>query len=146
MIQIYLDGRSTKSGSAFAVVLKHKDTTWKATVSNGLNTLNNTLLCAVEYGILSISNRYKSTEVQINTRSKYVADLFELDESGYYKIVPKNNLEVVTKIRKLIDGRNIKFNLDTSEFIDQCNDLASKMMKSNESVQIMKSNESAIES
>lgn len=133
MITAYLDSKLKDKFTAFAVILKYENIVWKRSVPNGMTTLNSTLLNAVKYVVLSIASSYKSEKLVINTRNKYICDLFSKD-GDVYRTTPSSNIELVTNIRELINGMNIEFALSSAPEVDECNNLALQLLTDNSEV------------
>lgn len=101
MITATINGFSAASNehSAFAVHIKHGDVTHSRLVPLKKMTANQVELGAVQY--VCQATRLKDDELVINTTSRYLTQILGF-ENGQWKSTPKNNIELVNKVRALL--------------------------------------------
>lgn len=139
-ITLYTCGKNySKFGSGFAVILRHKTGEWKRSFAYGNYSANQAEMLAIKFALLSISKSYSDAPIVINSGNKYVRDMLEKDEDGYYVKVPKANKELLEEIRELIDNaKEILIISDKNDIYEECVKMAEKTIKSGKQVDIRK--------
>lgn len=139
-ITIYTCGKNFgKYGSGFSIILRSKTNEWKRSFSYGNYSANQSEMLAIKFSLLSISDSYKNTQITINSHNKYVRDMLEKDEDGYYIKVPRVNKEILKEIRNLVDQqKQIKIINENNDLSKECAILTEKAVKKGELINIKK--------
>lgn len=128
-----------KNGSGFSVILRSKASEWKRSFAYGNYSANQAEMLAVKFALLSVADSYKNTPITINSRNRYLRDMLEKDDEGYYTKVPKANKEILDQIRELIDTKkDITVVGDEDELSKECAKLTERAVKDGELVDIRK--------
>lgn len=139
-ITIHVNGKNCgKLGSGFSVILRSKTSEWKRSFAYGNYSANQSEMLAVKFALLSVADSYKNVPIVINSRNKYVRDMLEKDEDGYYTKVPKANKELLEEIRELVDSKaKVVVIGNKDELSDECAKMAESAVKNGELVNIKK--------
>lgn len=131
-LEIYAHGAAyPKLGSGFAVILLSLNSRWERSFANGNDKANTASLKAVKFGLLSIADAFKNMPVKVYVRNKYIVDMFQKDDDGFYKCFPKSNKEIIEEIRAIIENMDVEIIKNDGEESEKCKTLVEEAVKNN---------------
>lgn len=137
-LEIYIDGGTFgKQGSGFAVILLSLNNIWKRSFATGNYTANLANLQAAKFGLLSIAKGC-SQPVSMFIKNKYVRDMLEKDDDGFFKRAPSANKEIIDEIRTMVDELKATVDVCDNEYSKECKELVTNAVKNNEPIDYRK--------
>lgn len=131
-LEIYAEGITKKDGSGFGVILLSLNKVWKRAFPTGDSSANKSVLNALKFGLLSISESYKKYPIKIFLKNKYARDILAKDDDGFYKIYPKVNEDLVKDIRTLLENKNYEvLSGKDNDRSNECKSLIEESIKNN---------------
>lgn len=129
-LEIYAHGAAyPKQGSGFAVTLLSLNNRWERSFASGNLKANSACLLAVKFGLLSIANSFRKTPIKLFVKNKYIVDMFEKDDDGFYKCMPKANTDIINEIRTITEDMNVEILKGNSEECEKCKKLVEDAVK-----------------